>query len=45
VARTVVVPNATGDIAIGGENVARRYLAEDMVDTPLDTMLAIGEGN
>ena len=40
---TVVVPNATGDIAIGGENVARRYLAEDMVDTPLDTMLAIGE--
>jgi len=40
---TVVVPNATGDIAIGGEHVARRYLAEDMIDTPLDTMLAIGE--
>ena len=40
---TVVAPNATGDIAIGGESVARRYLAEDMVDTPLDTMLAIGE--
>jgi hypothetical protein len=40
---TVVVPNANGEIAIGGENVARRYLAEDMVDTPLDTMLAIGE--
>ena len=39
----VVVPNANGEIAIGGENVARRYLAEDMVDTPLDTMLAIGE--
>jgi hypothetical protein len=40
---TVVVPNANGEIAIGGQNVARRYLAEDMVDTPLDTMLAIGE--
>lgn len=40
---TTVVPNATGDIAIGGENVARRYLAEDMIDAPLDSMLAIGE--
>ena len=39
----IVVPNATGEIAIGGDNVARRYLAEDMIDTPLDTMLAIGE--
>jgi len=38
-----VIPNATGDIAIGAENLARRYLAEDMIDTPLDTMLAIGE--
>jgi hypothetical protein len=38
-----VIPNATGEIAIGGENVARRYLAEDMIDMPLDTLLAIGE--
>ena len=38
-----VIPNATGEIAIGAENLARRYLAEDMIDTPLDTMLAIGE--
>ena len=38
-----IVPNATGEIAIGGEHVARRYLAEDMIDTPLDSMLAIGE--
>ncbi|HZI27091.1 MAG TPA: DUF885 domain-containing protein [Gemmatimonadaceae bacterium] len=38
-----VIPRATGEIAIGGENVVRRYLAEDMIDTPLDTMLAIGE--
>ena len=40
---TVVVPNATGEIATGGENVARRYMAEDMIDTSLDSMLAIGE--
>lgn len=38
-----VLPKATGEIAIGGVNVARRYLAEDLIDTPLDTMLAIGE--
>jgi len=38
-----VIPNANGDFAIGGANLARRYLAEDMIDTPLDTMLAIGE--
>ena len=38
-----VIPNATGDIAIGGENVARRYRAEDMIDQPLDTLIAIGE--
>ncbi len=38
-----VIPNATGEIAIGGENVARRYRAEDMVDLPLQTLLQIGE--
>jgi uncharacterized protein (DUF885 family) len=38
-----LIPRATGEIAVGGENVARRYLAEDLIDTPLDTMLAIGE--
>jgi uncharacterized protein (DUF885 family) len=38
-----VIPRATGEVAIGSENLARRYLAEDMIDTPLDTMLAIGE--
>ena len=38
-----VIPNATGEIAIGGESVARRYRAEDMIDQPLDTLLAIGE--
>ena len=38
-----VIPNASGDFTIGGANVARRYRAEDMIDLPLDTMLAIGE--
>ena len=38
-----VIPKANGEIAIGAEALARRYLAEDMIDTPLDTMLAIGE--
>jgi hypothetical protein len=38
-----VIPNASGEIAIGGANVARRYLGEDMVDLPLDTLLSIGE--
>ena len=31
-----VIPNATGDFTIGAANVARRYLAEELIDTPLD---------
>ena len=38
-----VIPNATGDIAIGGDAVARRYRGEDLIDQPLDTLVAIGE--
>jgi uncharacterized protein (DUF885 family) len=38
-----IIPTASGEIAIGGENVARRYRGEDMVDLPLDTLLMIGE--
>jgi uncharacterized protein (DUF885 family) len=38
-----VIPTATGDYAIGGENVARRYRAEERIDTPLATMVTIGE--
>ena len=38
-----VIPTATGEIAIGGENVARRYRGEDMIDLHLDTLLKIGE--
>ena len=38
-----VVPGASGDFAIGGANLSRRYLAEELIDTPLETMVAIGE--
>ena len=38
-----VIPKATGDFAIGAANLSRRYLAEELIDTPLETMVAIGE--
>jgi uncharacterized protein (DUF885 family) len=38
-----VIPKATGDFAIGGTNLARRYRAEELIDTPLATMVTIGE--
>ena len=38
-----VVPRATGEFAIGGANLSRRYLAEELIDTPLPAMVAIGE--
>jgi uncharacterized protein (DUF885 family) len=38
-----VVPKATGDFTIGAANLARRYRAEELIDTPLATMVAIGE--
>jgi len=37
------LPNANGDFAIGAENVARRYASEELIDTPLSEMIAIGE--
>ena len=38
-----VIPRANGEFTIGAANLARRYLAEELIDTPLDTMVAIGE--
>jgi uncharacterized protein (DUF885 family) len=38
-----VIPNANGDFTIGAANLSRRYLAEEMIDTPLDKMVVIGE--
>lgn len=38
-----VILKATGDFTIGAANLSRRYLAEELIDTPLETMVAIGE--
>jgi hypothetical protein len=38
-----VLPGASGDFTIGAANLSRRYLAEELIDTPLATMIAIGE--
>ena len=38
-----VAPRATGDFAIGGDNVARRYRAEELIDVPLADLIALGE--
>jgi uncharacterized protein (DUF885 family) len=38
-----VVPRATGDYLIGAVNLARRYKAEELIDTPLDQLVALGE--
>lgn len=38
-----VIPTASGDFVIGGANLARRYRAEELIDTPLDQLVAIGE--
>src|SRR5262249_11862737 len=36
-----VIPRATGDFAIGADNVARRYQAEELIDTPLPRLVTI----
>ena len=38
-----VVPKASGKFEIGAANLSRRYLAEELIDTPLDQMVAIGQ--
>ena len=38
-----VIPRATGDFIIGAANLARRYLAEELIDLPLAKLEAIGE--
>ena len=38
-----VAPKASGDLAVGAANLSRRYLAEELIDTPLDQMVAIAE--
>ena len=38
-----VLPTATGDFRIGAAAVARRYKAEELIDQPLPSLIAIGE--
>ena len=38
-----LIPRATGDAVIGPDAVSRRYRAEELIDLPLDTLIAIGE--
>ena len=38
-----VGPRAANDFTTGAKYVQRRYLAEELIDTPLDTLVAIGE--
>lgn len=38
-----LLPRATGDITTGADAVSRRYRAEELIDLPLDTLVAIGE--
>ena len=40
-----LLPVSKGKYAIGPENFARKLLYEEMVDTPVDRLLAIGEEN
>jgi len=40
-----LLPKSKGKYAIGAENFRRKLLYDDMVDTPLDKLLAIGEAN
>src|SRR5260370_773693 len=39
---TVVLQSATGSYAVGTANVEARYRAEELIDTPAATLLAIG---
>ena len=38
-----LLPRANGPIALGADYVQARYRAEELIDLPLDSMLAIGE--
>ena len=40
---TPVLPKATGDYRIGAAAVARRYRGEELIDVPLNDLVAIGE--
>jgi uncharacterized protein (DUF885 family) len=43
--KTQVLPNSKGDFRLGAEIYARKLLYDEMVDTPLDRLLALGFEN
>lgn len=43
--RTDVLPRSTGDFRIGADNFHKKVMYEEMVDLPLDRLLAIGFDN
>jgi uncharacterized protein (DUF885 family) len=43
--KTDLLPRSGGAYAIGAENFAKKMLYEEMVDLPLDKLLAIGQAN
>jgi uncharacterized protein (DUF885 family) len=43
--KTELLPRSNGTYAIGAENYSRKLLYDDMIDTPLDELLATGEAN
>lgn len=43
--KTDLLPRSKGSYAIGADKFARKLKYEEMVDTPLDRILAIGEAN
>src|SRR5262249_57540721 len=40
-----LLPNSKGTYAIGADYFSKKLLYEEMVDTPLERLLAIGEAN
>ena len=43
--KTDLLPRSTGNFAIGAENFRNKLIYDEMVDLPLDRLLAIGEDN
>jgi len=43
--KTTLLPHSNGDFRIGAENYRNKLLYDEMVDTPLDTLLEIGYKN
>jgi hypothetical protein len=42
---TTLLPASKGSYALGADTLSKKLLYEEMVDTPVDRLLAIGEAN